>query len=61
MTAKVPEAAKKALQDIDLILSYLSNPEALADADGELIRAQLAEHGRNKLVQAQDALQLDDG
>lgn len=47
--AKVQEEQKKTLQEVELILQYLSHPENLTSPDSEYIRAMLAERALDKV------------
>jgi len=61
MTSKqLTDEVREKLQDVEIILSHLSNPNNLADSDGEHVRAILAETGVQKLHSAQDLIdQID--
>jgi len=50
-------ALKVALQDAEIIFSYLSNPNNLADSDGEHVRAILARSGHHLVIHAQDLIE----
>lgn len=56
MAAAITTEVHEALQDLDVILKHLANPNELAGSDGEQVRALLAQHGLQKLTLVQDQL-----
>lgn len=60
MPVKLQESLKESLQDIEVILNYLSDPNNLSDSDGEHVRAILAKTGHQKVVHVQDLLEADE-
>lgn len=57
MSVKSQESLKEALQDIEIILNHLADPNNLSDSDGEHVRAILARTGHQKVIQVQDLIE----
>jgi len=55
--ATVPPELKEALEDLEIILNHLSNPNNLSGSDGEHVRAILAQSGHKKLARAYDLIE----
>lgn len=57
MPSSVIQTIKENLDEVDVILNHLSDPNNLGGCDGEHVRAILAKSAREKTIEAQELIE----